>query len=245
MKKPILMLSAVCLLIVASCSKSKDTPDQEQSKNEITINRTAYTTTVIGTQTWTTVNYNGSGGANYNDGANDPRVGKLYSYPEVKAITGLPTGWRIPTEADVKTLMATVGTKLDGTNLYTDATATQKLMSTTGWTNTALTGNNSTGLNLMATGYSFASSTLSKDYSDKGVVASFWTSSSIQVQSGTNNGVITYVFYPLLFEVSTSSYDNSDKPAGLRGALYNTSASGDGTTTFPSERRSIRLVKDN
>lgn len=163
----------------------------------------------------------------------------------MKAITGLPTGWRIPTEADVKTLMATVGTKLDGTSLYTDATATQKLMSTTGWTNTALTGNNSTGFNLMATGYSFASSALSKDYSDKGVVASFWTSSSIQVASGTNNGTPTYVFYPLLFEVSTSSYDIADKPAGLRGAIYNTSANGDGITTFPSERRSIRFVKDN
>lgn len=245
MKQPLLMLSAVCLLIVASCSKSKDAPEQEQSKNEITINGTAYATTVIGTQTWTTVNYNGTGGMNYNDGANDPRVGKIYSYPEVKAITGLPTGWRIPTEADVKTLMATVGTNLDGTNLYTDATATQKLMSTTGWTNTALTGNNSTGFNLMATGYSFASSVTSKDYSDKGVVASFWTSSSIQVPSGTINGTPTYVFYPLLFEVSTSSYDSSDKPAGLRGGIYNTSASGDGMTTFPSERRSIRFLKDN
>lgn len=163
----------------------------------------------------------------------------------MKAITGLPTGWRIPTEADVKTLMASVGTKLDGTNLYTDATASQKLMSTTGWTNSALAGNNSTGLNLVATGYSFSSSTLIKDYSDKGVVASFWTSSSSQVPSGINNGNTTYVFYPLLFEVSTSSYDSLDKPAGLRGSIYNTSASGDGTTTFPAEKRSIRFVKDN
>lgn len=239
------MLSAICLLIVASCSKSNDAPEQEQSKNEITINGAAYSTTAIGTQTWTTVNYNGTGGVNYNDGANDPRVGKLYSYPEVKALTGMPTGWRIPTEADVKTLMASVGTKLDGTNLYTDATASQKLISSTGWTNSALAGNNSTGLNLVATGYSFSSSTLIKDYSDKGVVASFWTSSSIQVASGTNNGNTTYVFYPLLFEVSTSSYDSKEQPAGLRGSIYHTSASGDGTTTFPAEKRSIRFVKDN
>ena len=245
MRKQLLTLSAVCLLIVASCSKSSDSPEQEQSKNEVTVNGTVYGTTVIGTQTWTTVNYNGSGGVNYNDGANDPRVGKLYSYPEAKAIVGLPTGWRIPTEADVKSLMASVGTKLDGTNLYTDATASQKLMSTTGWTNSALTGNNSTGLNLVATGYSFASSTLVKDYSDKGIVSSFWTSSSLQVASGTNNGTTTYVFYPLLFEVSTSSYDSKDQPAGLRGAIYNTSANGDGTTTFPAEKRSIRFVKDN
>jgi len=240
------MLSALILLIVAtSCSKSSDPPEQEQSKNEITINGTAYPTISLGTQTWTTVNYNGTGGVNYNDGANDPREGKLYSYTEVKAITGLPTGWRIPTEADVKTLMASVGTKLDGTIAYTDAAASQKLMSTTGWTNTALAGNNSTGLNLIATGYLFASTNVKKDYSDKGIVSSFWTSTTIQVPSSTNNGVITYIFYPLLFEVSTNSYDNADKPAGLRGNIYNTSASGDGSTTFPAEKRSIRFVKDN
>jgi uncharacterized protein (TIGR02145 family) len=245
MKQTILVLSAVMLLIVASCSKSNDPPEQEQSKNEITINGTAYPIISIGTQTWTTVNYNGIGGVNYNDGANDPRVGKLYSFTEVKAITGLPTGWRIPTEADVKTLMAIAGTKLDGNNLYTDATASQKLMATTGWTNAALTGNNSSGLNLIPTGYSFASSATVKDYSDRGILASFWTSSSLQVPSGTNNGTIIYAFYPLMFEVSTSSYDSADKPAGLRGAIYNTSGSGDGVTSFPAEKRSIRFVKDN
>jgi uncharacterized protein (TIGR02145 family) len=243
MKQPLLMLSAVCLLIVASCSKSSDSP--EQAKNEITVNGTVYGTTLIGNQTWTTVNYNGSGGVNYNDGANDPRLGKLYSYPEVKAITNLPTGWKLPTEADVKTLMAFVGTKLDGAKLYTDATASQKLMATTGWTNALLIGNNSTGLNLTPTGDLFASSATRKDYSNKGISASFWTSTTIQQPIGLNNGIITYAFYPLLFEVSTSSYDSTDQPFGLKGEIYNTTASGDGTNTFPSEKRSIRFVKDN
>lgn len=228
------MLSAVSLLTIASCSKSKNEP--EQAKNEVSINGTVYPTTVIGNQTWTTVNYNGNGGVNYNDGANDPTFGKLYSFQEVKTITNLPTGWRIPTEADVKTLMATVGTKLDGTDVYTDATATQKLMSKTGWSNTALTGNNSTGLNLVPTGYLFVSNATMKNYSEKGVMASFWTSTTMQ--SGT-------YFYPLMFEVSTNSTDSNDKPAGLRGTIYNTTASGDGTTVFPAEKRSIRFVKDN
>lgn len=234
MNKSMLMLSAICMLIVASCSKSKEEP--EQSKNEVTINGTVYPTAVIGKQTWTTVNYNGTGGVNYNDGANDPTVGKLYSIQEVKAITGLPTGWRVPTEADIKSLMASVGTKLDGTDLYTDATASQKLMSKTGWTNTALTGNNSTGFNLAPTGYSFISSAANKQYSDKGVLASFWSISTTQIGGST---------YPLLFEVSTDSYDSNDLPVGLRGTIYNTTASGDGLTTFPSEKRSIRFVKDN
>ncbi|WP_316814051.1 FISUMP domain-containing protein [Pedobacter heparinus] len=234
MNKQLLLMLSVSLLIVASCSKSKEKP--EEPKNEITINGTVYPTNVIGTQTWTTVNYNGTGGVNYNDGANDPTIGKLYSYPEMKAVVNLPTGWRIPTEADVKALMGTVGTKLDGTDLYTDVTASQKLMSKTGWTNTALTGNNSTGLNLVPTGYSFIGSAVNKQYSDKGVMASFWTSSMIQVTGSS---------YPLLFEVSTNSYDNNDQPAGLRGTIYNTTAYGDAATTFPAERRSIRFVKDN
>lgn len=141
--------------------------------------------------------------------------------------------------------MVSVGTKMDGTNLYTDSTASQKLMSTTGWTTSALTGNNSTGLNLVATSYLFASSNLITDYSDKGVVASFWTSSSIQVDSGTNNGTTRYASYPLLFEVSTSSYDSKDQPAGLRAVIYNTTASGDGINSFPAEKRSVRFVKHN
>ena len=230
------MLS-VSLLIVASCKKSVvDDPQPEPTANEITINGTVYPTVKIGNQTWTTINYNGSGGVNYNDSSNDPSLGKLYSWPEVKAITNLPIGWRLPTNADVKSLMANVGTKLDGTDAYNDADASKKLMSTTGWNNTSFAGTNTTGLNLKATGYLFINQTGVKSYSDKGVLASFWTSSTIQ--SGSNS-------YPLLFEVSTNSYDSKDQPAGLRGMIYNTTANGDGLTTLLAEKRSIRFVKDN
>ncbi|WP_182961683.1 FISUMP domain-containing protein [Pedobacter gandavensis] len=230
-------------MTIASCSKSNNEP--EQFKNEITINGAVYPTVAIGTRTWTTVNYNGNGGVNYNDGANDPTFGKLYSFQEVKAITGLPIGWRVPTEADVKVLMATVGTKLDGADLYTDATASQKFMSKAGWSNALLTGNNSTGLNLVSTGDCFVSSATIKNYSGKGIMASFWTSTTIKSPVGINNGVITYSYDPLLFEVSTNSYDDHDEPAGLRGAIYDTTASFDGITAFPAEKRSIRFVRDN
>ncbi len=234
--KQILFLTLSVMLIFSACSKN----DDDKKDESITINGTTYPTVKIGTQTWTTVNYNGDGGMNYNNGANDPAVGKLYTYTELKALTTLPAGWRVPTEADVKTLLATVGTKLDGTDIYTDETSSKKLMSTTGWTNTALTGTNSTGLNLVPTGYAFATRT-SNEFSDKGVLASFWTSSTVKVPETPT----TYLDYPLLFEVSTDSYDRSDEPAGLRGSIYNTSAYGDGSTTFPAERRSIRFVKDN
>ena len=235
------MLSAS--LAITSCSKNDD-PTPEES-NTVEIGGTTYPTVKIGTQTWTTVNYNGSGGVNYNDGANDPTYGKLYSFQEVRTISGLPSGWRIPTDADVKKLLSNVGTKLDGTDIYVDADASKKLMSTTGWTNTALSGTNTTGLNLMPTGYLFASSSNSKDYSDKGKLASFWTSTTVQSISGSTGGAPTYSHDPIFFEISTETSDSNDNNIGLRGYLYDTSASGDGSTTFPSEKRSIRFVKDN
>lgn len=238
MRKHLILMLSVLSLIVASCSKSRDDakPDSEKQQTKITINGTVYATTIIGSQTWTTVNYNGSGGVNYNDDSNDATYGKLYSYNEVKALTGLPTGWRVPTEADVKALLATVGTKLDGSKMYIDAAASQKLMSTTGWTSSSMAGTNSTGLNLVPTGYLFMSSASSKSYSNKGMLASFWTSSN--VQDGTDSS-------PLLFEVSSNSYDSNDQAVGLRGSIYNTTASGDGSSSFPAEKRSIRFVKDN
>jgi hypothetical protein len=100
----------------------------------------------------------------------------------------------------------------------------------------ALTGNNSTGLNLVPTGDLFMSSATTKTYANKGVLASFWTTTTVQSSTYT---------YPLLFEVSTATFDSNDKPVGLRGVISNTTAYGDGITTFPAEKRTIRFVKDN
>src|SRR5688500_1131369 len=112
MKQQIFLLMLSASVAFTSCSKNND-PTPEES-NTVEIAGTTYQTVKIGTQTWTTVNYNGTGGVNYNDGANDPTYGKLYSFQEVKAISGLPSGWRVPTEDDVKKLLSVVGTKLDG-----------------------------------------------------------------------------------------------------------------------------------
>ncbi|TDO20222.1 FISUMP domain-containing protein [Pedobacter duraquae] len=232
-RKVTLMLS---LLIIVQVSCKKDVSDLDILAETITIDGTLYTTVAIGTKTWTASNYNGVGGVNYKDGVNDPFLGKLYSWPEIKAIANLPKGWRIPTEADVKSLMTLVGTKVDLTQTYTDATSCAKLISTTGWTNVLYTGLNTTKLNLHPTGYLSISALGTKTFSDKGIRASFWTSTT--VQSGGK-------YLPLLFEISTSSVDARNQPAGLRGGIYSTTANGDGVTTMLAEKRSLRFVKDN
>lgn len=242
MKKQIFLLMLSACLAFTSCTKNGD---PEPESNTVEIGGTTYSTVKIGTQTWTTVNYNGSGGVNYNDGANVPGLGKLYSFQEVKALSGLPSGWRVPTEDDLIKLLANVGTKLDGDDIYTDADASKKLMSTSGWSNAALAGTNSTGLNLTPTGYLFVSSTMNKEYSEKGTLASFWTSTAVQRVNGSTGTTPTYAYDPIFFEVSTNTLDSDDNNIGLRGYIYDTTAGGDGITTFPSEKRSIRFVKDN
>lgn len=242
MKRSLSLMLLASMLIVASCKKIINTPEPS---NSVTINGQVYSTVKIGTQTWTTVNYNGNGGINYNDGANDASAGKFYSYTEVKAITNLPSGWRIPTETDVKMLMDVVGSKTDANEIYVDASASKKLMSTTGWADNNMKGDNSTGLNLAPTGYFFANSAILKNFYDKGVIATFWTGTTVSTPSGTLNGVTYYDHLPLYFEISTESYDSNDQQVGLRGQLYNTTANGDGVTKFPAEKRAIRFVKDN
>lgn len=242
MKQQIFLLMLSASVAFTSCRKNNSNPEDP---NTVEISGTKYATVKIGTQTWTSVNYNGPGGVNYNDGANDPTLGKLYSFQEVKEISGLPSGWRVPSEADLKKLLAIVGAEMDGDDIFTDSDASKKLMSTMGWTNTGLSGTNTTGLNLMPTGYLFVSSSNSKRYSDKGKLASFWTSTAVQIITGSTNSGPTYGYIPILFEISTETSDSNDNNIGLKAYITDTSASGDGSTVFPSEKRSIRFVKDN
>ncbi len=232
------------MLILSSCSKN----DDSKTDDSVTINGQSYPTAKIGSQTWTTVNYNGAGGVNYNDGANDPTVGKLYSFPEVKSISDLPDGWRIPTQDDVRKLMLNIGAKeiqSDRDFEYEDAVPLQKIMSTTGWTNTSFVGNNTTGLNLIPTGYLFVGT--EREFSDKGILASFWTSTTNKLVAGSSSSGTIYSYDPVYFEVSTHVNDeiSGNTTDGLIGYLYDTTARGDGITDRVAEMRSIRFVKDN
>ncbi len=147
--KKFLFLAFLVTLLFNACSK-KNNNQPKQPANTVTINGTIYSTVVIGSQTWTSVNYNGPGGENYNNGANNPTYGKLYTYPEADAIV-LPTGWRVPTETDFNNLLAATGATNLGGSYLASGNQSYKLMSKTDWT--IVNGTDSLGFNAEPGGY--------------------------------------------------------------------------------------------
>src|SRR5580698_8233523 len=141
--KKLLSVIIITGVMLTSCSK-KSTPTPTQLSNTVTISGTAYTTVVTGTQTWTTVNYNGTGGVNYNNSStNNPNYGKLYTLAEAQAIS-LPTGWRLPTQTDATRLLVYAGaTGTSNIGADGDSTVSIKLKSKSAWTLTQ--GNNNSG----------------------------------------------------------------------------------------------------
>jgi uncharacterized protein (TIGR02145 family) len=106
--KKIAILALSVSVLFASCSK-KSNNAQPTDLNQVTISGTSYSTVKIGTQTWTSLNYNGPGGVNYGNVTGDlVGSGKLYTYAEATAVQ-LPSGWRLPTKDDVNKLLASIG----------------------------------------------------------------------------------------------------------------------------------------
>ena len=71
-----------------------------------------YDEIVIGTQTWMKKNYdvNYPGSKVYDDDEdNAPIYGRLYTHDQIMSSTFCPAGWRVPTEADIDTLLTYLG----------------------------------------------------------------------------------------------------------------------------------------
>ena len=163
-------LAIVCLLLT-SCSKKDTHP------NTVNINGTYYPTTKIGNQTWTTVNYNGSGGLERDSTMNNPVYGKFYNYNDVMAIK-VPKGWRLPTKGDYVKLLNGQGIILQGRDFNSKDTLGFNLIAKTTWK--FKSGNNQSGFNAVAAGWPvvggptddrglfaiFATSTLNDDGTD-------------------------------------------------------------------------------
>jgi uncharacterized protein (TIGR02145 family) len=149
MKK--MLLLALTVLTLNSCSKSSnEEPSKEETSTNVTINGTAYPTVKIGNKTWTTVNYNGSGGLNYNNSSNNAAYGKLYLLIEAKAIV-LPVGWRLPTKQDFIDLLSVAGQiQTERGDTFINAAGSTKLRSKGDWNFSA--GVNTTGFNAYPTG---------------------------------------------------------------------------------------------
>jgi len=188
-------------------------------ENSVTINGTSYPTVKIGNSTWTSVNYNGPGGLNYNNTTNDPNYGKLYTIAEARAI-GLPSGWKLPTQQHYEAMLMLY----DYTRKYADisigALTSEKLKSTSGWTQT--NGVNSTGFNAYPAGTGYFIDGV-QTFDDKGSETAFVTATTL------DNQIVNFRIYSFL---NTNKTTNN---GGDIGSFLN-------SRNF---RYSIRFVKDN
>lgn len=154
----------------------------------VTIGDNLYKTVKIGTLTWTTSNYAGSGGITYDESNSKPEYGKYYSMAELKDIE-LPEGWRIPTDADYIALAEFNGITIPSPISQGDAI--KSLTSTTHWNH--VQGMNTSGFNAYPGGYIFGTSD-----PIGGDIAEFWTNEghtlSIQ-EAGANLSSLRITFY--------------------------------------------------
>jgi uncharacterized protein (TIGR02145 family) len=218
MKKLLTLTLITGVTLFYSCSKSNNTNPKSASTTIAIID-----TVVIGSQTWTSVNYNGAGGVNYgNSTTNNPTNGKLYTLAEAEAIV-LPKGWRVPSTDDYNTLMNYLGaTAQDNNGYYQPSQATTlKLMSTTKWT--LQNGTNSSGFNAYPAG--FYNNGQSTGFSGQGTEADFITTSILAGYPGT--------------QANFSIYEETDNNALTLDAVFSDEVG------FANDRGSIRFVKNN
>ena len=181
----------VAVIVLGACSKKQTTVP---SPDVPTINGVAYPTVKIGSQRWTTINYNGPGGVNYERSeANSAVYGKFYTRNEAVAIS-LPPGWRIPTFTDWNKLISTLGgTPLENNirNSNLPATVVKSLMSNADWSDN---GTNSSSFNAYPAGvYGDKDSPAVPQFTEKGSMADF-ISSSVYFNGETVNFFIRTEF---------------------------------------------------
>ena len=206
-----------------------------------------YRTVTIGSQTWMAENLNYKTDNSYcydDETSNCSKYGRLYTWaaamdsagkwstngkgcgyglkcsPTGKVRGVCPSGWHLPTKAEIKTLFAAVG----GQNV-----AAKKLKSTSGWKS----GGNGTD------DYSFSALPAGvRDYDGvydgKGVGTSFWSSTE-------NDNDHTYMFYP------NPSYENSLGKEYVYCMSMGDEVDGADfyDDYFKNDSRSVRCIKDN
>ena len=158
----------LCLIIIITgCSKT----NTSSKSNSITINGKSYPTVKIGNLTWTALNYDGPGGTAMTNNNDEANIGKFYTLPELQTIT-LPSGWRIPTQADFIALLSSQGTVSDAGNgiLRGDSLIIQHLRSVNEW---GIPGDNKSGFNALPTGFYNAYANV---FNMGGATATFWSS---------------------------------------------------------------------
>jgi len=144
-----------CITVLMSCSRKNDpgpTLNNISKDTSVTISGIAYPVVQIGSQSWTSVNYNGPDGLfNTGNAVQSLRNGKLYTPSEASQIT-LPTGWHIPTYDDYLSLLITRGATKNSDGSYSaNLAVAQSLMDESNWSEGG--GNNYSKFTALPTGF--------------------------------------------------------------------------------------------
>jgi uncharacterized protein (TIGR02145 family) len=110
---------------------------------------------------------------NNNEVTNKPLYGALYNWFAVNTGTLCPTGWKVPSDIDFKTLETSLGmlpAQVDALNVWRGTNQGAQLKSSTGWT--AGAGTNTSGFTALPGGYRFFDD---GGFAGAGTIAYFWT----------------------------------------------------------------------
>lgn len=110
---------------------------------------------------------------NNNETTNKPLYGALYNWIAVNTGTLCPTGWKVPSDIDFKTLETTLGmlpAQVDAINVWRGTNQGVQLKSATGWT--AGAGTNTSGFTALPGGYRYYTD---GGFDGAGIIAYFWT----------------------------------------------------------------------
>jgi uncharacterized protein (TIGR02145 family) len=206
-------LSAILFITLDSCSKKNETP----KPSPVTIAGQTYNTAIIGSQSWTTANYDGPGGVYYNDDpANAAIYGKLYTFAEAKTIS-LPAGWRLPAADDFKALYTYEGGKLQyqTDNPLNPDVVLMKLMSSAAWAEPY--GTNTSGFNAVGGGIDFPANPITNRFNWLGYKGQYLTTSVYENLSYAHytyfiNNAANDAYNPIGF----LTYNDDQFPVSLR-----------------------------
>lgn len=114
----------------------------------------------------------------------DSRYGRYYD--GYRALIVCPDGWHLPSNEEWETLEVNLGLDLSGNSSYRPETIGEGLKAAEGWRNNG-GGDNSTGLNILPTGYFSFEEPFSNPYAE----AYFWTSTTCPPLNGEDG--VAYV----------------------------------------------------
>lgn len=158
------IIACVLLLHIATLI-SCDNESSESPLQQVNIGGKEYPFVKIGSQLWTTSNYEGPGGVTYDELNTRPEYGKYYLKAELDAVV-VPSGWRIPTLEDYTKLAQYHRVPLP--SKLGEGEPIKALISITNWNNAK--GTNASGFNAYPANYIVGNSN-----PIEGDIAEFWT----------------------------------------------------------------------